>query len=173
MRVGVGGGGVGQGAGGASQRQTAVQTSRSRVGAGAGAGPGARRGAGVNAVRALPLSQVDAFLFGSVPLKTYLPDGDIDVALVQRSGASRRETWAPTLAASLERAAADPACPFVVRDVTIVHAEVRASGACGGGEEAARAEGACVHHPPTPVHSRSACSSASSTTAWSTSHSTL
>jgi hypothetical protein len=72
--------------------------------------------------------QVDAYLFGSVPLKTYLPDGDIDVALVQRAGPSLRETWAPALADSLERAAADPACPVVVRDVTVVHAEVKGEG---------------------------------------------
>ena len=96
-----------------------------------------------------------------MPLKTYLPDGDIDVALVQVSGPSIRDSWAPRLAAALEAASAEsisgaaaeaaaaaaavvsnnngggsgspppqqqrspPAPAFPVRDVTIVHAEVR------------------------------------------------
>ena len=69
--------------------------------------------------------------FGSVPLKTYLPDGDIDIALVQRAGPSLAETWAPRLAAALS--APPPRAPRArrlprpppVRDVTIVNAEVR------------------------------------------------
>ena len=51
------------------------------------------------------VTQVDAYLFGSVPLKTYLPDGDIDVSLVQVSGPSIRDSWAPRLAAALEAGA--------------------------------------------------------------------
>ena len=39
-------------------------------------------------------------------MKTYLPDGDIDVALVQVSGPSIRDSWAPRLAAALEAASA-------------------------------------------------------------------
>ena len=76
--------------------------------------------------------QVDACLFGSVPLRTYLPDGDIDVALVQRGGGGAGPTtpalgplWADRLEAALLAAGRDPASPFPVRHVSLIQAEVR------------------------------------------------
>lgn len=41
--------------------------------------------------------QVEAELFGSVPLKTFLPDGDIDVSILTSSPAIGRDTWATAL----------------------------------------------------------------------------
>ncbi len=77
------------------------------------------------------LIQVDACLFGSVPLRTYLPDGDIDVALVQRGGSAAAHTtplgplWADRLEAALLAAGRDPGAPFPIRHVSLIQAEVR------------------------------------------------
>ena len=72
----------------------------------------------------VPILQVQAFMFGSVPLKTYLPDGDIDVAVFQSHGASVRDTWTTRLSAVLEMEARSPRTPFRVKDVQVIHAEV-------------------------------------------------
>lgn len=63
-------------------------------------------------------------MFGSVPLKTYLPDGDIDLALFQKTGPSIRNNWYKRLADILEAEQRRPG-PFAVRDVQVINAEVR------------------------------------------------
>ena len=69
------------------------------------------------------MAQVHAFIFGSVPLKTYLPDGDIDLSLFLKSGPPIRDSWAQTLASYLEQEQARPgSCR--VKDVQVVNAEV-------------------------------------------------
>jgi len=68
-------------------------------------------------------------MFGSVPLKTYLPDGDIDMAVFQLRGASVRDTWTTRLSAVLEAEARLTRPAFRVKDVQVIHAEVRPAGA--------------------------------------------
>ena len=68
--------------------------------------------------------QVLAFAFGSVPLKTYLPDGDIDLSLFQAAGPSVQATWTERLAAALETEAAHKRGPYRVCDVQVINAEV-------------------------------------------------
>lgn len=63
-------------------------------------------------------------MFGSVPLKTYLPDGDIDLSVFQAKGSSLRDSWATKLSALLEAEQRDPYAAFVVKDVQVIHAEV-------------------------------------------------
>lgn len=65
-------------------------------------------------------------MYGSVPLKTYLPDGDIDLAIFQNRGAPQqlRETWFAQLHTFLQQEAYNPRAAFRVRDVQIIHAEV-------------------------------------------------
>ncbi|EFN52312.1 hypothetical protein CHLNCDRAFT_58914 [Chlorella variabilis] len=92
--------------------------------------------------------QVEAFMFGSVPLRAVLPDGDIDISFFataattpsspsgnggeqpgHRAGASPpgdlRDTWASQLLRALEREAVRPDAPFKIRDVQIIQAEVK------------------------------------------------
>lgn len=69
--------------------------------------------------------QVQAFMFGSVPLKTYLPDGDIDMAVFQSHGPSVRDSWTTKLGAVLEAEARSQSTRFRVKDVQVIHAEVR------------------------------------------------
>ncbi len=64
-------------------------------------------------------------MFGSVPLKTYLPDGDIDLSVFQSSGNSLRDTWTTKLCSVLEDEQRDPYASFRVRDVQVIHAEVQ------------------------------------------------
>lgn len=68
--------------------------------------------------------QVEAFMFGSVPLKTYLPDGDIDLSVFQAKGTSLRDSWATRLSALLEAEQRDLYATFVVKDIQVIHAEV-------------------------------------------------
>ena len=72
-----------------------------------------------------PAAQVQAFMFGSVPLKTYLPDGDIDMAVFQSHGPSVRDSWTTKLGAVLEAEARSQSTRFRVKDVQVIHAEVR------------------------------------------------
>ena len=71
--------------------------------------------------------QVKAFTYGSVPLKTYLPDGDIDLAIFQnkRSPQQLRDTWFIQLSNFLQREEHNPTAYFRVREVHVIHAEVR------------------------------------------------
>ena len=71
--------------------------------------------------------QVKAFTYGSVPLKTYLPDGDIDLAIFQnkRSPQQLRDTWFIQLSNFLQREEHNPTAYFRVREAHVIHAEVR------------------------------------------------
>jgi hypothetical protein len=74
--------------------------------------------------------QVEAIPFGSVPLNTYLPDGDIDLSIYSHSQPAAakealRESWASQLQQYLGREAHRPYAPFPVDNVQIIHAEVR------------------------------------------------
>lgn len=71
----------------------------------------------------LSLPQVKAFMFGSVPLKTYLPDGDIDLSVFP-SGTSLNDSWTDKLSAALEAEGRNPAALYRIRDVQVIHAEV-------------------------------------------------
>ena len=75
---------------------------------------------------------VEVFEFGSVPLRTYLPDGDIDLCLFS-FGTPLPEAWIEVLREELERVIAKGGStsgsgskpPFVITEVTLIHAEVR------------------------------------------------
>jgi len=67
---------------------------------------------------------VQAFMFGSVPLKTYLPDGDIDLCIFSPD-TSIKDTWATKLHAKLEEEQQSPHSPFKIGDVQVINAEVR------------------------------------------------
>ena len=69
--------------------------------------------------------------FGSVPLRTYLPDGDIDVCLLgPHELLAANPCWTSRLRDHIEFAEADAAAhdavsPFAVSEIHVVHAEVR------------------------------------------------
>ncbi|GFR47993.1 hypothetical protein Agub_g9817, partial [Astrephomene gubernaculifera] len=69
--------------------------------------------------------------FGSVPLKTYLPDGDIDLSIYSSSPRAQslkealRDTWATQLQLCLEDEANNPNAVFRVANVQVIHAEVK------------------------------------------------
>jgi len=67
---------------------------------------------------------VQAFMFGSVPLKTYLPDGDIDLCIFSPD-TSIKDTWATRLHAKLEEEQQSPHSPFKIGDVQVINAEVK------------------------------------------------
>lgn len=62
------------------------------------------------------------FPFGSVPLKTYLPDGDID--LTAFGGINVEEALANDVCSVLEREVQNGAAEFTVKDVQLIRAEV-------------------------------------------------
>ncbi|KAI3474770.1 hypothetical protein Pfo_029996 [Paulownia fortunei] len=61
--------------------------------------------------------------YGSVPLKTYLPDGDID--LTTFGGANVEDTLAEDMKSVLEEEEKNTAAEFVVKDVQLIRAEVK------------------------------------------------
>ncbi|XP_021845279.1 uncharacterized protein [Spinacia oleracea] len=65
----------------------------------------------------------EIFPFGSVPLKTYLPDGDID--LTAFCGFNLEEAFAKDVFSVLEAEDHNPASEFVVKDVQYIRAEVK------------------------------------------------
>ncbi|KAK8571438.1 hypothetical protein V6N13_047127 [Hibiscus sabdariffa] len=65
----------------------------------------------------------EVFPFGSVPLKTYLPDGDID--LTAFGGLNLEEAMANDVCSVLEREDHNTAAEFVVKDVQLIRAEVK------------------------------------------------
>lgn len=65
----------------------------------------------------------EVFPFGSVPLKTYLPDGDID--LTAFCGYNLEEAFANDVYSVLEAEDHNPASEFVVKDVQYIRAEVK------------------------------------------------
>ncbi len=64
-------------------------------------------------------------MFGSVPLKTYLPDGDIDLAVFQEKGPKLRESWTTDLKNHLESESGKAAPQYRIKDVQVINAEVR------------------------------------------------
>ncbi|AQL08854.1 nucleotidyltransferase [Zea mays] len=64
------------------------------------------------------------FTFGSVPLKTYLPDGDIDVTAFSNSE-ELKEIWANLVRDALEREEKDENAEFHVKEVQYIQAEVK------------------------------------------------
>lgn len=62
--------------------------------------------------------------FGSVPLMTFLPDGDIDLSIMS-ADSSIKEDWAKRLAEYLEEEQTRPDAAFRVMNVQIINAEVR------------------------------------------------
>ena len=71
-------------------------------------------------------TQVNAYVFGSVALKAYLPDGDIDFSLFQAHGVPLKDTWATRLHASLQRETRKPSSNgYVVTNPQVINAEVR------------------------------------------------
>lgn len=62
--------------------------------------------------------------FGSVPLKTYLPDGDIDVVAFAHNQPFR-SSWANDVRAALDREEKKQQAEFRVREVQFIQAEVR------------------------------------------------
>ncbi len=75
--------------------------------------------------------QVTAVPFGSVPLNTYLPDGDIDLSIYSTSPSAQalketlRENWTTQLEKCLIDEANNPNAVFRVADVHVINAEVR------------------------------------------------
>lgn len=65
----------------------------------------------------------EVFPYGSVPLKTYLPDGDID--LTAFGGANVEDTLVDDISLVLEEEVKNTASEFVVKDVQIIRAEVK------------------------------------------------
>lgn len=63
--------------------------------------------------------------FGSVPLKTYLPDGDID--LTAFGGPCHEEDLAHQVFSVLDREEHNVGAPFMIKDVQLIRAEVRLS----------------------------------------------
>lgn len=65
---------------------------------------------------------LQVFPFGSVPLKTYLPDGDIDLTALSHQNVE--DALANKVRAVLERMEEDKDAKFEVKDVQYIHAEV-------------------------------------------------
>jgi hypothetical protein len=66
-------------------------------------------------------------MFGSVPLRTYLPDGDIDLSVFcsQDVAQSMRDTWALKLQSVIEQEQRNNSnAPYKIGDVTVINAEV-------------------------------------------------
>ncbi|CAK9219157.1 unnamed protein product [Sphagnum troendelagicum] len=62
--------------------------------------------------------------FGSVPLKTYLPDGDIDLTAFSLNHV-QKDTWAEDVHRILEKAEQNSDSEFRVKEVQLIHAEVK------------------------------------------------
>ena len=61
--------------------------------------------------------------FGSVPLKTYLPDGDIDFVAFSRLP-YQSETWAENIKNILKCEELNKHAKLCVKEVQVIHAEV-------------------------------------------------
>ncbi|XP_062154987.1 uncharacterized protein LOC133863032 isoform X5 [Alnus glutinosa] len=64
------------------------------------------------------------FTFGSVPLKTYLPDGDIDLTAFSENQ-NLKDTWAHQVRDMLEREERNENAEFRVKEVQYIQAEVK------------------------------------------------
>ena len=63
------------------------------------------------------------FTFGSVPLKTYLPDGDIDLTAFSKNQ-NLKDTWAHLVRDMLENQEKNENAEFRVKEVQYIQAEV-------------------------------------------------
>lgn len=63
------------------------------------------------------------FTFGSVPLKTYLPDGDIDLTAFSNNQ-NLKDTWASEVRDMLENEEKNENAEFHVKEVQYIQAEV-------------------------------------------------
>ncbi|CAL8123638.1 unnamed protein product [Prunus armeniaca] len=68
--------------------------------------------------------QVQVFTFGSVPLKTYLPDGDIDLTAFSKTQ-NLKDTWAHKVRDMLENEEKNENAEFRVKEVQYIQAEVK------------------------------------------------
>lgn len=66
------------------------------------------------------------FTFGSVPLKTYLPDGDIDLTAFSNNQ-NLKDTWAHQVRDMLENEEKNENAEFRVKEVQYIQAEVNSS----------------------------------------------
>lgn len=66
---------------------------------------------------------LQVFTFGSVPLKTYLPDGDIDLTAFSKNQ-TLKETWAHQVRDMLENEEKNENAEFHVKEVQYIQAEV-------------------------------------------------
>ncbi|KAK2079093.1 hypothetical protein QBZ16_002783 [Prototheca wickerhamii] len=76
----------------------------------------------------MPTPVVEAFMFGSVPLRTYLPDGDVDISLFCKSSrdqAAMRGAWAGRLLSALQWETRRGPLHLPIQDVQIIQAEVQ------------------------------------------------
>ncbi|XP_042461862.1 uncharacterized protein LOC122045627 isoform X1 [Zingiber officinale] len=64
------------------------------------------------------------FTFGSVPLKTYLPDGDIDLTAFG-DNENMKDTWAAAVCAVLEKEEKNENAEFQVKEIKYIQAEVK------------------------------------------------
>ncbi|XP_074589428.1 uncharacterized protein LOC141845264 [Curcuma longa] len=64
------------------------------------------------------------FTFGSVPLKTYLPDGDIDLTAFS-DNEHMKDTWAAAVCGVLEKEGKNENAEFQVKEVKYIQAEVK------------------------------------------------
>ncbi|EOX95734.1 Poly(A) RNA polymerase cid14, putative [Theobroma cacao] len=64
------------------------------------------------------------FTFGSVPLKTYLPDGDIDLTAFSENQ-NLKDTWAHQVRDMLENEEKNENAKFLVKEVQYIQAEVK------------------------------------------------
>lgn len=72
-------------------------------------------------------------MFGSVPLRTYLPDGDIDICLVGSNELLARDGWTERVRALLEARPHGAPAELPVTEVQIIHAEVKVMKCMVGG----------------------------------------
>lgn len=63
------------------------------------------------------------FTFGSVPLKTYLPDGDIDLTAFSKNQ-NLKDAWAHQVHDMLQNEEKDENAEFHVKEVQYIQAEV-------------------------------------------------
>eukprot|EP00268_Persea_americana_P020599 TRINITY_DN2073_c0_g1_i5.p1 TRINITY_DN2073_c0_g1~~TRINITY_DN2073_c0_g1_i5.p1 ORF type:complete len:1433 (+),score=299.59 TRINITY_DN2073_c0_g1_i5:173-4471(+) len=68
--------------------------------------------------------EVFTFTFGSVPLKTYLPDGDIDLTAFSMNQ-NLKDTWAQEVRDMLEKEEKSENAEFRVKEVQYIQAEVK------------------------------------------------
>lgn len=71
---------------------------------------------------------MEVFLFGSVPIRTYLPDGDVDISIFSPPQGPKdniKDTWANRLVKFLEQEGSRPNAPYRIRNCQVIQAEVK------------------------------------------------